>query len=93
MKKLILILLVSLFYTYLPAQESSISQGAETITNGELRDHIFYLASDELEGRFPGTPGFEKAMEYAVIQLRQMILKKLIMCSYKKIVNWFMRLF
>jgi hypothetical protein len=71
MKKLILILLVGLSYTYLPAQESSISQGAETITIGELRDHIFYLASDELEGRFPGTPGFEKAMEYVVIQLRQ----------------------
>ena len=53
------------------AQEGNISQGAKTITTEELRDHVYYLASDELEGRLPGTAGFEKAMEYVVTQLRQ----------------------
>jgi len=31
-------------------QKSIISEGAESITIAELRDHMFYLASDELEG-------------------------------------------
>lgn len=71
MKKLMAILLTSLLYPWILAQESTISEGAKTITIDELRDHIYYLASDELEGRFPGTPGFEKAQEYIVTQLRQ----------------------
>ena len=71
MKTLMSILLTSLLYSWLLAQESTISEGAKTITLDELRDHIYYLASDELEGRFPGTPGFEKAQEYIVTQLRQ----------------------
>ncbi len=50
---------------------NGIDYGAETITIDELRDHIYYLASDELEGRFPGTSGYEKAIEYVVTQLRQ----------------------
>jgi len=34
------------------------------ITPDELRDHVFYLASDELGGRYPGTDGAEKAAGY-----------------------------
>ncbi len=30
----------------------------------KIENHIKYLASDELEGRFPGTPGIEKAADY-----------------------------
>jgi hypothetical protein len=71
MKKLNLLLFICLLPSSLLAQENSISRGAETITIDELRDHIYYLASDELEGRFPGTSGYEKAIEYVVTQLRQ----------------------
>ncbi len=34
------------------------------ITEAELKDHIEYLASDELQGRLPGTPGDLAAAEY-----------------------------
>ncbi|MBS3807749.1 MAG: M28 family peptidase [Bacteroidales bacterium] len=34
------------------------------ITVNELRDHVTYLASDELGGRYPGTRGAEKAAGY-----------------------------
>ena len=35
-----------------------------TITQMELRSHVRYLASDRLQGRFPGTNGDRKAAEY-----------------------------
>ena len=34
------------------------------ITADEIREHIAYLASDELAGRFPGTPGDELLSDY-----------------------------
>jgi hypothetical protein len=36
-----------------------------------MMQHIQYLASDELEGRYPGTEGAEKAREYISLVLRQ----------------------
>ena len=57
----------------------------ESITIDEIRDHIFYLASDELEGRLPGTSGFEKAMEYCVTQLRQAGLSPICINSDSKL--------
>jgi hypothetical protein len=36
---------------------------------------MYYLASDELQGRYPGTSGYDKAAEYAVAQFRQSGLK------------------
>ena len=41
----------------------------ETITKEELRDHIFYLGSDFLEGRLPGSEGFKQASFYLASQL------------------------
>ncbi|SVA74204.1 uncharacterized protein METZ01_LOCUS127058 [marine metagenome] len=35
-----------------------------TITQMELKSHVRYLASDRLQGRFPGTNGDRKAAEY-----------------------------
>jgi aminopeptidase N len=37
-----------------------------------LREHISYLASSELAGRFPGTPGYQKAQTYLIKQLEGM---------------------
>ena len=37
-----------------------------------LREHIFTLASPGLAGRFPGTPGYEKAQTYLIKQLEEM---------------------
>ena len=71
MKKLYLLSLFYLCFTPLSAQKNNKSEGAESITIAELRDHMFYLASDELEGRKSGTAGYDKAAEYVVTQLRQ----------------------
>ncbi len=37
--------------------------------------HVQYLASDDLQGRLPGTPGFELATEYVVKQFQAIGLK------------------
>ncbi|HUL36615.1 MAG TPA: M20/M25/M40 family metallo-hydrolase, partial [Thermodesulfobacteriota bacterium] len=37
-----------------------------------LKEHVFYLASPELAGRFPGTPGYHKAQAYLIKQLERM---------------------
>jgi hypothetical protein len=37
-----------------------------------LREHVSYLASPELAGRFPGTPGYHKAQTYLIKQLEGM---------------------
>jgi hypothetical protein len=65
-----MLLLFGLLSASLSAQNKIISKGAESITIAELRDHMFYLASDELEGRKSGTAGYDKAAQYVVTQLR-----------------------
>ncbi|QLE02332.1 M28 family peptidase [Galbibacter sp. BG1] len=37
---------------------------ANTITEGELKEHLYTYASDEFEGRETGDPGQKKAVEY-----------------------------
>jgi len=37
-----------------------------------LREHVSYLASPDLAGRFPGTPGYQKAQTYLVKHLEAM---------------------
>lgn len=39
-------------------------QSNPAITTTELRDHVTFLASDELKGRYPGTPGSKEAADY-----------------------------
>jgi aminopeptidase YwaD len=40
------------------------SQNSASITPGELKKHVEYLASQELAGRYPGTPGDIAAASY-----------------------------
>jgi len=49
-----------------------------SITKAELRDQIFFLASDELEGRDTGSEGFAMAALYAVTQFKMLGLVPLI---------------
>jgi hypothetical protein len=70
MKNLAIFLISGLFGMSLAGQEKTFNE-EESITVQELRDHMFYLASDELEGRLTGTPGYDKAVQYAATQLRQ----------------------
>jgi hypothetical protein len=45
--------------------------GQLPITADELRDHVYFLASDYLNGRAPGLPGYETAAHYVASQFRQ----------------------
>ena len=49
-----------------------------SITRAELRDQIFFLASDELEGRDTGSEGFAIAALYAITQFKMSGLEPLI---------------
>lgn len=49
----------------------------DSIREEELRDHIFFLASDSLYGREPSSAGFRLAAEYSAAYLRQAGLQTL----------------
>lgn len=48
-----------------------VSEALASITEAELRDHIFYLASDFLEGRDAAARGYRLAAEYSAVHLAQ----------------------
>lgn len=45
---------------------------AETITESELKEHLYIYASDEFEGRETGEPGQKKAVEYLADQYKKL---------------------
>lgn len=51
---------------------------AASITKAEVKDHLYYIASDELEGRGTGSSGFKIAQQYAVTNFRQAGLKPIV---------------
>ncbi|MFC2121790.1 M20/M25/M40 family metallo-hydrolase [Bacteroidota bacterium] len=57
------------------AQEKG--SGVESITIKELKDHMEYLASDELGGRVTGTDGYKKAAKYAAKEFAKAKLQTL----------------
>ncbi len=54
------------------------------ITASEIQDHINYLASDELEGRFTGSKGGEMAAEYIQADFESTGLKPLFNGSFRQ---------
>jgi hypothetical protein len=46
------------------AQDTAFLKYAETITREELSQHVYKLASDDMEGRFTGSRGLIKAQKY-----------------------------
>jgi hypothetical protein len=60
------------------SEDQDRSNAAKSVTIAELRDHLYYLASDELGGRMPGQEGYDIAVTYAVTQFRQAGLKPII---------------
>jgi hypothetical protein len=71
MRTLIAAALVVAALSHLGAQAAPQGRPADTITQGELRAHVFFLASDFLGGRRPDDAGFEIAAEYAAAQFRK----------------------
>tara|TARA_R110002012_G_scaffold321944_1_gene552588 strand:- start:33912 stop:35477 length:1566 start_codon:yes stop_codon:yes gene_type:complete len=45
---------------------------AETITEAELKDHLYIYASDDFEGRETGQPGQKKAVEYLANEYKKL---------------------
>ncbi len=58
------------------------------ITSEEIKDHITYLASDELKGRFTGTTELRIAADYIEEQFQNYGLKPLFKYSYKQSFNF-----
>jgi Peptidase family M28 len=74
MKKTIIALLACV--ALLPAMPvAAKSKSADIVTEAQLRAHIAVLASDEFEGRDPGTPGEVKTTDYIIRQWEDAGLK------------------
>lgn len=74
----ILSLLLCLFLSYAAADDDKKVSPVETITIEEIKDHMYFLASDELGGRVIGTPGYEIAAKYAATQFRAAGIKPIL---------------
>jgi Zn-dependent M28 family amino/carboxypeptidase len=55
----------------------TLPEALSSITEAELRDHIFFLASDLLEGRDSDGPGYQLAADYSAIHFGQAGLQTL----------------
>ena len=64
MKKLFLLILVSLFSINSNSQLQKAKKFAKTITAEHLKEYLYVYASDEFEGRNTGDAGQKKAVEY-----------------------------
>ena len=66
MKKSLLLLCISIivFSCKTEATQENVIEYASTITQDELKEHLYTYASDEFEGRDTGKPGQKKAVEY-----------------------------
>ena len=71
-----ILFLAVLFSVYCTAQNNP------DITAGEIKNHINYLASDELEGRMTGTPALYKAADYLKSEFENYGLEPLFDGSY-----------
>jgi aminopeptidase YwaD len=72
---LALLLLFALAIGTCPADDEKSAVAQPLFTTEAYMAHIRYLASDELEGRLPGTPGSQAATEYIAEQFKQAGLK------------------
>jgi peptidase M28-like protein/PDZ domain-containing protein/PA domain-containing protein len=66
LRPIVVLVLLLLFVLPASAQEAELSldQAAATITASELKQHLTYIASDELGGRDTGSEGCRKAAAY-----------------------------
>nr|WP_241234721.1 M28 family metallopeptidase [Nonlabens ponticola] len=53
-------------------KDADVMKYANTITEAELKEQLYYYASDEMEGRMTGTPGQRRAVDYLIGQYKAM---------------------
>ena len=70
-QKLFAIIIITLLSLPVQAQKA----GLESITAGELKMHMKFLASDELQGRNTGEPGMQIAARYLAVQAEELGLR------------------
>lgn len=68
------------------------SDPADVVQDNNLKKHLTYLASEELEGRLTGSKGEEKAANYIAAELKKLGLKPYEGKSYKQKFNYKVRL-
>jgi len=74
MKHLRLILtVIAISLIVVPVQSQK--KGLESINQKDLKKHMLFLASDELEGRDTGEPGLEVAARYLAVQAENLSLR------------------
>lgn len=71
MKKSVLFLIMSGFCCWVYPQDTIPIRFAKTITEQELREHVYKLASAEFKGRYTGSRGQVEAGEYIVGEFRE----------------------
>ncbi len=49
-----------------------VASSIEKVKPADVKAHIQYLADDKLQGRLPGTPGYQMAVDYIVSQYKKM---------------------
>ncbi len=54
----------------LAAAAENNTRPADSITAADLRNRVYFLASEDLEGRYPGSKGFRMAAGYAASQFK-----------------------
>ena len=68
-------LFILLGFVLIVAVPARAAENAARDSEERLKKDVFYLASDELEGRGPGTKGIEKAADYIADQFKKAGLK------------------
>src|SRR3954447_21257755 len=71
MKTTLAILALGVLSTLAAEQEDKLKPGLDTITPDAMLAHIKTLASDEFEGRAPGTKGEELSIKYIEEQFKR----------------------
>src|SRR5215207_5426227 len=70
LKSYIILVIIPLFFHF-TISPFNVSEKNPRITSGEVLEHIKYLSSDELAGRFPGTEGDRLAENYIIKELEE----------------------
>jgi hypothetical protein len=69
-------LVLLLFSSFLLTAQNLSNPGKVPFTRDELKDHLMYIAADELAGRKTASPGSDMAAEYIALQFEKSGVKK-----------------
>ena len=83
MIKKYLTLCITIFFTSCSSNISRLANDKTNVISEEnILEHIKYLSSDELEGRYPGTKGSDLAIDYIVSHFKSSSLVPMLDDSY-----------